>query len=405
VLLVWCALAQAKTPPSASPGAVSASVAVGAGTFDDRAAGTLDLGLDVARGELRMGLGGRVRFVTGDGLREADWDEAPEGVGLVRYASIVHPARAPGATAFSLALGPLFDVRLGQGTVVDGYTAGLDVDHRRTGLVGRLVTLRQESETLVDDVIGPKILAGRSAWRVGQDLRLGATVALDLTAPDARKAPSHLGVLGTETSFFRATSADGLGVGLSLDLVDVVGVGLGAHLGARAALLRDRIPAVDLRAQAFLGSDGYLPGWFSPLYELARRSYGLEDPSQGQLAAARRGVGGGVGGRLELGLFDRRLGQASLTWLRQASKGDRVVARVSLPHFHEVQVGAWLCLERAGAAFTHRRWKGVLTSEVRLALPRSLFASAELARLYHAEDAALHPLWIATLSLGAVLGE
>lgn len=382
---------------------MSASAAVGAGSFDSRAAGTLDLGLDVSRGEFRLGLGGRLRFVAGDGLREADWDESAEGAGFLRYATFAHVARGPEDTSASLAIGQLSGVRLGQGTVIDGYTAGLNVDHLRTGLQARLSTRRIESDALTDDLTRPRILAGRSAWRASETVRLGATLALDLFAPDAPKSETRLGVLGAEATFFSMTSVDGLGVGVSMDLVDVLGVGVGAHLGMRAAVMKDRVPAIDLGAQVLVGTEGYLPGWFSPLYELTRRSYGLEPEHGSQLAVARRGEWGGGGGRLELRLFDARLGHASFSWLRFAGTNDRVMATVALPYFHSVQVGAWLCVERSPAELAPRRWNGVLTSEVRFALPSSLFVSAELARLYHESDGYLHPLWITTVAFGAVL--
>ncbi len=106
-------------------------------------AATIDLGFDVDGHGAALGMGGRLRWLAGDGVRGEDWDELSEWVGIVRYFTwITHPQLdgadptrppPPDELRGALAIGRLGGVVLGHGSVIDGFTTGLDVDHGQVG--------------------------------------------------------------------------------------------------------------------------------------------------------------------------------------------------------------------------------------------------------------------------------
>lgn len=385
---------------------LTASGALGVGIFDNTPSTTLDIGLDISRSGFALGLGGRVRFLIGEGMRMADWDEPAEGARFLRYATYRHLGRAPGQPSWSVALGPLSDIRLGNGAIVSGFTDGLNVDHGTAGLHFRLSGERVDAEGMVDGITNPWLFAGRTAVAVASNLRVAGTVAVDRNAPTASGGTQPVGVFGSDISWQASPSARGLAGGLSLELVHILATGSGAHLGAHVELLRGGFRSLSLGGELRLGSQNYLPGWFSPLYQIERAQYGLEHAmvSDTQLAAVRAADVSGVGAEFSLAASDSQLGEASLSYELRPGTHDLFVARALLPSFHRVQVGGWLVAERRD----QQNLTGAMVLEVRVRLPHSLYLTAELARLYRSNamaGAGVSPLWMANLAIGAIVGE
>jgi hypothetical protein len=81
---------------------------------------------------------------------------------------------------------------------------------------------------------------------------------------------------------------------------------------------------------------------------------------------------------------------------------DVVTARLAAPYLARVQAALWAASSIAAGGAEAM----ALSAELRVRLPRRLFARGDLSRLYRDHpDGGLRPLWIAQISVGAVLGE
>src|SRR5690606_489233 len=164
--------------------ALSASAALGAGMFGAQPSQSLELGVDLSGPGYALGIGGRARWLAGEGFRAAEWDEASEiAAGVVRYGLVAWEAD-DGSAAVSAAVGELGGVTLGHGSIVDGYASGLDVDHGHLGAQVRAARGALAFEALVDDVIAPRIGGARMSWRAAERVELGAQLAGDRAAPE-----------------------------------------------------------------------------------------------------------------------------------------------------------------------------------------------------------------------------
>lgn len=380
-----------------------ASGALAAGVFDRRASTALDVGLDIAGEHYALGLGGRLRWLFGDGFRTRDWDERSEWANLVRYLNF---ARDHGRVAVAMAMGQLGGVRLGHGAVIDGYASGLDIDHRHLGLQLRIDSQKLAGELVIDDLVAPRIIGARGRWQWGRETRalsVGGSLITDLSAPtdEAPDGAQVLPIADLEGKFQMATS-DGRWLGaLYGDLVAVTTMAAGAHVGLLARMRRyDAIVA--LRAEVRVGTDRYLPGYIGPLYELDRRPSlepGSDPPTMdSQLDIARQGGMGGFGSLFEVRVQVPGYGDLSAYYARRAGLADQLVLRINAPYLQPVQAAAWVAAEVGAGA---ENW--ILASELRARVTGRFFAGAEVARMYRRVDGAPAPVWMASASFGATL--
>ena len=423
---------------------MTAEGAVGAGMFGTQPSSSVDLGIDLGGRDWAVGLGGRLRWLAGDGFRAADWDEASEIFGVLRY-GLWRWQDDRGDAGVSLALGTLGGVVLGHGAILDGYTAGLDVDHGHVGAQVRGVSGRFAGELVVDDLMAPRIAGLRASMAPMPHVIVGASLVGDRSAPDGvatgaagmdgATAHSLFTAAGIDAELGGATDSGEVGGAVYSDLVHLVGLGSGLHLGVRGEValgdggggsgsgaggaigdgpVADGMAgesgevwggAVRLGARLELraGTSGYLPGWVGPLYERDRRQMidAAGDAMGGQLVAARAGGLAGLGGLGGLTADVPGLGSAQVSYALRRGVSDLLTVRVSAPGRRALQGSLWTAAELDG---TNSQALGV-GAELRARLPRHLFVAAEAARLYHDVGGAYRALWLAQVSVGTVLGE
>lgn len=412
-------------PAPAGAQEASASGSLGGGVFGTDAAASADLGVDVAGERYALGLGGRLRWVAGEGVRARDWDEPSEWATLLRYlvyarSFAADPERPGQDTRISAALGPLGNARLGHGALIQGYTTGLDVDHRRLGAQVRVDGARFGAEGLIDDVVAPRVAGARGYWqRHGprQTLALGVSAAADFAAPRTIPAMDpQVDVPGRDTQILPMVALDGsAGLHYSGDPADgwrvagaahaelaaisTVAAGLHLGLGLEAELGLTRLSAEGALA---VGTDGYAQGWVGPLYERDRVQLGEAPGAATQLDRARAGGFGRLGSTFALAGQHPGLGELELSYVQRPGVPDVMLARLAAPYFHAAQGALWAAVETRGGA-------RAVAMELRIRLPRQLFATVETARLYRAAEdmsappGALAPWWLATVAVGATL--
>jgi len=381
-------------PTGASAQEASAAGSLGIGMFGHDPATTVDVGLDVTGDDYAFGLGARLRWLGGSGVRAEDWDQLSEVARLIRY---LHLDRDE-PVQFSLAMGELGGVALGHGTIIGGYASGLDVDHGHLGAQLRGVWRDLGFEAVIDDVVAPRIIGTRASYRLGA-ARIGAQAAVDVSAPEMTPAmtldmskSSVVPIVGLDAEAGGVTDDDRLAGSLYADLIGELRTGAGLHLGAGGTVaLGDSGARLGLRAEGRLGTGGYIPVWIGPLYERTRGE---------RLQRARAGGLGGAGGMVELSARADEVGTAAVSWATRPGLPDLVTAGLRAPYFRGVQAALWAAAELSGPDRAHG-----LSMEARVRLPRSMFAVLEGARLYRRRDAVFERIWIATASIGAVLGE
>ncbi|HTM22644.1 MAG TPA: hypothetical protein VL172_19110, partial [Kofleriaceae bacterium] len=185
-------------PRPAQAQETSAAGWIGGGTFGGDAAATVDIGFDVDGHGASMGMGARLRWLAGGGLRTEDWDELSEWVGVLRYFTwVTHPAGEDAGPAEDgdapvvpadelrgeLAIGRLGGATLGHGSVIDGFTTGLDVDHGQVGAQVRAQRGNLGAEALIDDLVSPRIVGVRGHALLQSGVDVGLSAAGDGAVP------------------------------------------------------------------------------------------------------------------------------------------------------------------------------------------------------------------------------
>jgi hypothetical protein len=376
---------------SAQSTSTRASGALGAGRLGEDATAVIDAGFDVAGEDFRVGVGARLRFVEGQGLRDNDWDEKSEYLSILRYAVYQYGAnRDDRDFDLSLAAGELVGVTLGRGALMRQYASGLHVDHRRLGLELRTGTKAWRGDVVVDDVAAPRIVGARLLHRIDA-IELGAQVASDLSLPDG-DARHAVVMVATEQAIGGSTAGDTLEGSLYLSEAWQVGFGGGVHAGSRVGVIFPEEIKVGLFGEARLATSGYVPRWFGPLYEAER---------PGLYARARVGELGHAGYALGLEIDASGFGTLQATYDRR-SEGDRqYVVALHVPFYETFQLGAWV----GGQIGAARVVDYALASELRVNFLSHWFASAEVARLYGNGDGDMVvPLWSALTTVGMVWG-
>ncbi len=359
--------------------------------FGTSPASSIDAGIDIAAPSYALGFGGRLRYLSDDGVRTADWDEASELATLLRYLVFVHAGDTVRAT---VAAGVLTGATLGHGAVLDGFTTGLNVDHRRLGLEVGAAWRDVELEIVADDVVVPRVIAARASAPIADDARASGGIVADVTAPRSdTTAVLALLTAGAEYALLAADEDESI-IGYT-EAIWGVGLGVGLHVGARAELRRDH-SRLSAQLEANLGTGGYVNSWLGPLYELERQHVVTSDGTMGTLLdVANAGALGGLGATARVAAALPRWGELSAAYVQRAGLPSLVVARLGVPVFARVQAAAWLARTDDEA---------VMAAEMRVRLPSRLFGALESARLYRgASDGQSEPIWLLMAAVGAEL--
>jgi hypothetical protein len=394
---VWRALVigalVAAGPGSSRAEELTASGSLGAGHFGPQPAATAEIGLDLAGTGWALGLGARGRWLADGGFRGEEWDELSEQARVIRYGNLEW---AGGDAAVSAALGELGLASLGHGSIIDGYSSGLDVDHGHLGAQARARSGRVTGELLVDDLVAPRIAGSRVAVAARDDLLVAASLAGDRVAPLMDGGSDVVAAAGLDGEL--SAGGERTRGAIHADLVGIVGLGAGVHLGGSGStLVTDQI-RIGARAELRAGSRHYLPGWVGPLYERDRREMIAADGMErGQLEAARFGGLAGFGGAGRLTVEAEGVLTGEVGYAARRGVADVATLRLLAPFQSPVQAGVWMAAEGTEAL--------ALALEVRWRLPNRLFLRGDAARLYQDTSGSLGAIWVAQLALGAVLGE
>jgi hypothetical protein len=379
-IVVAAALALVAAPAHAE---VAVGAAVGAGAQGTTSYGALDLRLDAAWPDIRVGVG--VRGVWDDAVfRRSDWNSAGAIVTLLRD---LEATRVVAETRLSLAAGALAPSHLGH--VADGYRVALD-DKFRTGIRAAAQHAHLDAVLEIDDVLSPALIGGGVRYAMSPPWSMHLALALDPSAPamDGEHIATAIEA-GASTRFEDKLARADVGVSIVAEL------SLGASAVAFASGAAERwgirwTARGDVRAGT--GSAGSL---FGPLYRIERLAHGgrasLWDRAQaGELSGASAGLalgGASPAGWLELGARAR------------PGLGGLVFASGGAPMGRWVQAGMWAAVGRDDAAGA---------AELRVAWAKQLFSALQAARIYRFESAsesnpAMDPssVWSITAWFGA----
>ena len=396
-------LAGLVAPAAAHAQELSASGSLGAGAFGPQPATTAEAGIDIAGAGYALGIGARGRWLAEDGFRGEDWDELSEQARVIRYATAAWSDGEAGGTALSAALGELGAVSLGHGSIIDGYSSGLDVDHGHLGAQGRVHSGPVAGELVVDDLVAPRIGGARVAAELAEDALAGVTIAGDRVAPASDGERAAVAAVAVDGELRARTEGDRARGALFADAVGIAGLAAGLHAGASGDAPVGGGVRLGARAELRAGSRHYLPGWVGPLYEIERQRMTAADGAMetGQLEVARAGGLAGIGAAGALSVDAAGIGSGEIAVAARRGVADVVSARVLAPFHDRFQAGLW-----SAAALTGSRVDALaLAAEARLELPNRLFLRADAARLVQGEMGRLRPVWLAQLALGASLGD
>ena len=349
---------------------VSAGASVGAGAQGAGLYSALELRLDAAWPDVRVGLG--VRGVWDDGVfRRREWASAADAVAIIRDVSARYFV---GDVELGAAAGALAPAQVGH--VVDGYRVALD-DRWRTGVRVAARSEALEAGAELDDVLDPALVAAGARWQMAPPWGIHAAFAIDPTAPRANALE-----VGIDRRFEAELAQFDVGVAVVGELT------LGASAVAFANAAIDRVGVrwtarADVRAGT--GSAGAL---FGPLYRIERLAHAGH---AGLVDRARAGELEGLGAGIALGAA------APLGWVELGARdrpglGALVTASAGAPMNRWLQAAAWAAIGTSDAAGA---------SELRVAWARSLFSALQLARVYRFDAMEPVAVWSLTAWFGA----
>jgi hypothetical protein len=397
IVVALCALSGTAHADGEVAAVWGAAAGVGAGMSGIEPVSALEARGDLAWDGGAVGVGARLRVV-GDQFAAADWDEAADWLGVIRYVVVrnradreaARLATASGRTRIAVAAGGLGDLRIGAATVVDGLDAGILADRRPTGLHVRSGLRGAIAEVIASDPARVGVVAAAAEAPVGPVVALAAA-AVDPRAPTmAGAAPLGAVAIGIGRDRWTARGHGRVAVDLGWE----PGLGVGAAVVASGeARAGDRIVGRG-RAELGAGTAGWIAAPFGPLY-LRLRERAAMDASL--VDVARAGRLGGAGGAIALSVEADDVGAASASLRHRPGLGAEVAARAALPAAAVVQAAVETAWMPAQAAL-------VVGAEARAELGRGLWSGLEVARQYRTGDTpGLHaelPVWQVTAWFG-----
>jgi hypothetical protein len=323
---------------------------VGAGGRGEAAYSALELRLDGAWDQTKLGLGARGVWLDGE-LRTSDWDGWP----AIRVLRLFETRTTIDDTTLAIAAGGLAPAELGH--VADGYRATLD-DRPRTGVRAFAASQRVLASVEIDDVVEPHLIGG--ALEIAGDRWVGCgAVAID---PEGIGA----GELCGARRWAREGARLDLGAGVTGERL--VEGGGGSALGfVRGAL--DRGGARWTANAELRAGSGSVGAAFGPLHRIEES---VERTGVG--AAAAVGVAG-----------VRGWARAAIRW--RPELGALGTLQVGAPAGKWFQIAGWI-------AATERHGAGA--AELRITWAKSLASAIEFARIYDVDAMQPAPLWTAT---------
>lgn len=285
-------------------------------------------------------------------IRGRDWDEIADigrVIGAIRLGRATDTVRGYA--------GPLTEVSLGHGTIIEHYSNQIDRDRQRAGALVRLELPWLDGELGWSNVFGAElawarveILPTSRNLQGGEGPSLGASFVGDFTAPRClwpctQTAPlTTLGVDAEWAFYFNQRFR----LAPYLDFNGQFDRGVGLSAGARATLYfpfgaHPNIQ-VSLIGEYTLSSDGYTPRYFTVLYDNERFATQI---GNGAVPKTLQAVHGGSGGRLGLEVDLPHLARfAAFGELRPSPYDGDFFFSFNLP------VTRWV---RAGALFMQRQ--------------------------------------------------
>lgn len=349
--------------------------------------------------------------------RSTEYDQASEFLSILRRVEYGH-LHGP----LYLRLGALADVRLGHGTALDRFTSNLLVDHGRWGAHLAVQSARAGAQLMIDDVTRPGLFGARvyyAPWAKGtkasSGLAFGLSFVADVAAPldlvarptggvdfDRQRYPEvartvTTGIVGFDAEY-AAVQTENVRMTLYSDVnVFVRDLAAGWHTGVFLGWQTGERSVLSMNAEFRLSGRGYVPNYFSRLYEVARvrvpspslaapvtlaqlRDDVLGDGIRAGYGATLRldhkavgslefGIDGG-GGRFDESVYlrvttpeDRAVRLAlryELPWL-ESWKHVQLFEQASLEAEMQISVTDWLVLWGAGG----RRWRQTVGNDLR----------------------------------------
>lgn len=223
-------------------------------------------------------------------VREEDWDETSD------YLRVVDYVRYNGEY-FGAEVAPLYDGRLGFGTLLNHYHSYTDFDSPKTGAQAHIDLGFLRLEGITNDVVNDEVIGGRIVVRpfstgIADLFNPGLTgqIVVDRDAPTTLILDGNGQVMLDEDENIRYNTDPfyAWGVGLELPVIETIvnlttyaelnflsGHGRGAHMGAVLSYDFSLLVDITLVAQGEyrIFSDEYISPYFGPLYELERLRY------------------------------------------------------------------------------------------------------------------------------------
>jgi hypothetical protein len=369
-------VALALVVPSLAHAEVSVGASIGAGAQGAATYGALDLRLDAAWPDVRLGLG--ARGVWDDTVfRRRDWDGLGSIVTLVRDFEV---SRALGDTKLALAAGALAPARVGH--IVDGYRVALD-DRFRTGVRAAARHEHLDLAIDVDDVLDPALIAAGMRYAMAPPYAMHVAVAVD---PGAPSVTGEHAITAIEAGASRRYEAHKARADVGVSVVAEISLGASAVAYASGAIVRAGVTwSARADARAGTGTSGAL---FGPLYRVERVAH---DGRLGLWDRARGGELSGVGGGFTVGAAVP-VGWLELGMRARPGLGGLLFVHAAAPMGRWVQAGLWAVIARDDAAGA---------AELRVAWERQLFSALQIARMHRLDAMEPFALWSVTAWFGA----
>jgi hypothetical protein len=362
--------------PSLARADVSVGASVGAGAQGAATYGAVDLRLDAAWSDVRLGIGARGVWDDAQ-FRTSEWSSIADLVTLVRDFEVTHEIDD---TTLALAAGVMAPSRIGH--VVDGYRVTLD-DRFRTGVRARVLHEHLDVTLAIDDVLDPALVAGGTRWAMSPPWSAYLAIAADPQAPSLRGSQVATAI---EAGAGRRYEGDRARADVGVSVVAELSLGASVVAFGQAAVERAGV-LWSARADARAGT-GTVGSLFGPLYRVERLAHDgrmslWDRADRGDLAGASTGLVLGAAvpaGWLEIGARAR------------PGLGGLLTASAGAPMGRWVQAGMWASVARDDAAGA---------AEVRVAWAKTLFSALQAARIYRLDAMEPIALWSVTAWFGA----